>query len=32
MITGTLKSQVDSVWDAFWTGGLASLDCSSGWK
>ncbi len=24
MITGTLKSQVDRVWDAFWSGGIAN--------
>lgn len=24
MITGTLKSQVDRVWDAFWTGGISN--------
>ncbi|MEJ7577671.1 MAG: class I SAM-dependent DNA methyltransferase [Pyrinomonadaceae bacterium] len=24
MITGELKSQVDKVWDAFWTGGIAN--------
>lgn len=22
MITGELKSKVDKVWDAFWTGGI----------
>ena len=24
MITGALKSQVDRVWDAFWSGGIAN--------
>jgi type I restriction enzyme M protein len=24
MVTGTLKSQVDKVWDAFWSGGIAN--------
>ena len=24
MITGTLKSQVDAIWDAFWSGGIAN--------
>lgn len=24
MITGTLKSQIDKVWEAFWTGGIAN--------
>ena len=24
MITGELKSQVDNVWNAFWTGGIAN--------
>ncbi|PCJ67363.1 MAG: N-6 DNA methylase [Bacteroidetes bacterium] len=24
MITGTIKSQVDKVWEAFWTGGVAN--------
>ncbi len=24
MITGTLKSQVDKIWDAFWTGGISN--------
>jgi type I restriction enzyme M protein len=24
MITGTLKSQVDKIWEAFWTGGVAN--------
>jgi len=24
MITGELKSQIDKVWDAFWTGGLSN--------
>src|SRR5271165_5725131 len=24
MITGTLKSQVDKVWDAFWSGGISN--------
>src|SRR5215472_14297369 len=24
MVTGTLKSQVDKVWDAFWAGGIAN--------
>src|ERR1700739_2819393 len=24
MITGELKSQVDAVWDAFWTGGISN--------
>lgn len=24
MITGTLKNQVDRVWDAFWTGGISN--------
>ena len=25
MITGELKSQIDKVWEAFWTGGLSNL-------
>jgi type I restriction enzyme M protein len=24
MITGELKSQVDRVWDAFWSGGISN--------
>ena len=24
MITGTIKSQVDSIWDAFWSGGISN--------
>ena len=24
MITGGLKSQIDSIWDAFWSGGIAN--------
>jgi type I restriction enzyme M protein len=24
MITGELKSQVDSIWNAFWTGGISN--------
>ncbi len=24
MITGTLKSKVDKVWDAFWSGGVTN--------
>ena len=24
MITGTLKSQVDRIWEAFWTGGISN--------
>lgn len=24
MITGELKSQVDAVWNAFWTGGISN--------
>ena len=24
MITGELKSKVDRVWDAFWSGGIAN--------
>src|SRR6059058_3387089 len=24
MVTGALKSQVDKVWDAFWSGGIAN--------
>jgi hypothetical protein len=24
MITGELKSQIDRVWEAFWTGGLSN--------
>jgi type I restriction enzyme M protein len=24
MITGDLKSQIDKVWEAFWTGGLSN--------
>ena len=24
MITGTLKNQVDRVWDAFWSGGISN--------
>ena len=24
MITGELKSQIDMVWEAFWTGGLSN--------
>ncbi len=24
MITGDLKSKVDRVWDAFWSGGIAN--------
>ena len=24
MVTGELKSQVDKVWDAFWSGGIAN--------
>jgi type I restriction enzyme M protein len=25
MITGEVKSQIDKVWEAFWTGGLSNL-------
>lgn len=24
MITGEIKSKVDAVWDAFWTGGISN--------
>ena len=24
MITGDLKTQIDRVWDAFWTGGISN--------
>ena len=24
MITGELKSQVDKIWEAFWTGGVSN--------
>jgi HsdM-like protein len=24
MVTGTLKSQIDGVWNAFWAGGIAN--------
>ncbi len=24
MITGELKSQVDKIWEAFWTGGISN--------
>lgn len=24
MITGTIKSQVDRIWDAFWSGGISN--------
>jgi type I restriction enzyme M protein len=24
MITGELKSQIDRIWDAFWSGGIAN--------
>ena len=24
MITGELKSQIDKVWEAFWTGGISN--------
>jgi type I restriction enzyme M protein len=24
MIRGTLKSQIDSIWDVFWSGGIAN--------
>jgi len=24
MITGDLKSQIDKVWEAFWTGGISN--------
>jgi hypothetical protein len=24
MITGAIKSQVDKVWDAFWSGGISN--------
>ena len=24
MITGSIKSQVDKVWDAFWSGGISN--------
>ena len=24
MITGTIKSQVDKIWEAFWTGGISN--------
>ena len=24
MITGELKSQVDKIWESFWTGGIAN--------
>jgi len=25
MITGEIKSQVNKLWDAYWTGGIANL-------
>ena len=24
MVTGTLKSQVDKIWETFWTGGISN--------
>jgi type I restriction enzyme M protein len=24
VLTGTLKSQIDRVWDAFWSGGISN--------
>lgn len=24
MVTGELKAQVDAIWDAFWSGGIAN--------
>ena len=24
MITGTIKTQVDSIWNAFWSGGISN--------
>ena len=24
MLTGTIRSQVDQVWDAFWSGGISN--------
>ena len=24
MITGTIKSQIDRIWDAFWSGGISN--------
>ena len=24
MVTGELKSKVDAIWDAFWSGGIAN--------
>ena len=24
MMTGTLKSQIDRIWDAFWSGGISN--------
>ena len=24
MITGTIKSQVDQIWNAFWSGGISN--------
>ena len=24
MITGTIKSQIDKIWDAFWSGGISN--------
>ncbi|EQD63667.1 hypothetical protein B1A_09019, partial [mine drainage metagenome] len=24
MITGTIKSQIDQVWNAFWSGGISN--------
>ena len=25
MITGEIKSQIDRIWDAFWSGGISNL-------
>jgi len=24
MITGTIRSQIDAIWDAFWSGGISN--------
>jgi len=26
MLTGEIRSQINSIWDSFWSGGLTELD------
>jgi hypothetical protein len=32
MLTGEIRSQVDRVWDAFWTGGISTTPDLTGYE